>query len=701
MRQSAGKILIWPMLVAAVAAAYFLLTYNRTLNPPDEGYLLYNYYKTASGQIPHLDFYDDYGPAIYWLGGALFRLFGTKIIVIRIFLVFLKSAMAVLIFLIGRKLMPTFFAIVASVLFILAWGDPLPPGINILYAGHVCHFLALVGVLAMMWYVETGARRWLIIIGICMGLSLLIKLPTGIMDLIGFSVFLSMAELVRTPKSESGEAVVPSQWRIMMRAGKCLGLVGVAAFYIILFATEHLDLYYFFIFLFPYFLLLGHLFRMEVGRLGTRRQPRDGALGACYLDVFLLWAVPLVSWVGVLVYYYLVGGLDEFLYDMFALPLAIDFYRPMDDYRLHAALAAAAAIAVFSLVFIGKRLNRENQTAGIMLWLTAAVLVVLPSAAMAALGTSYEVWHMRVTHVLPTATLLISAWFLLRALRDDRRDGEQARPTLFLALVFIFACQSFIMSFPRTDETHIQLNSTVVFILVAFLLLKMFGGLRSAFPVRGAVIGYVFGILCLAILSIPHLWSMKKLLVFEPTLLSQSEKERFLDYTKRHGDKLETDSYPQLDLRFPRASGLRIPLWVRPPLGDFVAADMVDTVRYVEENLREGEKVLVLCELQILPLLAERESLLQREDYFIFLATTELIGTQQGIRLTDENLMRRVNEEKPRFVILAAFKHSHHSQKVWDIWYNGVLYVLKNYRPVARFGIYQIWEPLSGFRSDE
>ena len=40
-------------IVVGLAAACFLLTYNRTLNPIDEGLLLYNFQKTVGGQVPH------------------------------------------------------------------------------------------------------------------------------------------------------------------------------------------------------------------------------------------------------------------------------------------------------------------------------------------------------------------------------------------------------------------------------------------------------------------------------------------------------------------------------------------------------------------------------------------------------------------------------------------------------------------------
>ena len=197
---------LFGILVIAFALAYFLLTFNRTLNTSDEGYLLYNFQKAADGQLPHRDFYDDYGPASYWLGAALFKAFGTKIIVIRVFMVILKTAMALMVFLIGRRFLPSFFAFLGSVLFILNWGDPLIGAINVLYAGHMNHFFALLGMVLMLQYIETDRKPWLFGTSICVGLSMLFKFPTAVIDFIGFALFLCLREQIMKPDlSAAGE----------------------------------------------------------------------------------------------------------------------------------------------------------------------------------------------------------------------------------------------------------------------------------------------------------------------------------------------------------------------------------------------------------------------------------------------------------------------------------------------------------------
>ena len=217
--------LVWMALIMVFAAIYFLLTFNRTLNTLDEGYLLHNFIKTAAGLVPHRDFYDDYGPGSYWVGAALFHLFGTKLIVIRVFALILKTGMALLIFLIARKLLPPLFSFASGVLFILNWGDPVQPGINILYAGHLNHFFALMGIFLMILYVEKGRLLWLAGTSLCLGISLLFKFPTAIIDFMGFAVFVSLKEQANEFPGQEDAATGKKMSLRGLRILKCLGLI--------------------------------------------------------------------------------------------------------------------------------------------------------------------------------------------------------------------------------------------------------------------------------------------------------------------------------------------------------------------------------------------------------------------------------------------------------------------------------------------
>ena len=74
-------------------ASYLVLFSVMSLRPNvyDEGLVLTAAMRVAAGQIPHRDFYVNYGPAQFYVLAGLFNTFGTSILVERLFDVFIKA----------------------------------------------------------------------------------------------------------------------------------------------------------------------------------------------------------------------------------------------------------------------------------------------------------------------------------------------------------------------------------------------------------------------------------------------------------------------------------------------------------------------------------------------------------------------------------------------------------------------------------
>lgn len=102
--------------VFGASLAYLLISYDYGLRIDDEGYLLAGVTRLLSGQIPYIDFPQNYSPGRYYLFAALFRLFGEDLLVIRIFWVVLIASSAALAFLLARRLVPRYTALIAAVL---------------------------------------------------------------------------------------------------------------------------------------------------------------------------------------------------------------------------------------------------------------------------------------------------------------------------------------------------------------------------------------------------------------------------------------------------------------------------------------------------------------------------------------------------------------------------------------------------------
>jgi len=81
----------------------------------DEGITLFGADRVAHGAVPHRDFYTLYGPGQFYVLAGLFKLFGTSVLVERIWNTIVSASSVVLIFLIVDRVAPRRFAVVAAV----------------------------------------------------------------------------------------------------------------------------------------------------------------------------------------------------------------------------------------------------------------------------------------------------------------------------------------------------------------------------------------------------------------------------------------------------------------------------------------------------------------------------------------------------------------------------------------------------------
>jgi len=77
-----------------VGAAYLALGIRRPLNVYDEGLILHGAERVLLGEIPYRDFWTVYAPGQYYLLAGLFRLFGTRVLVARVYDTLVRAALA-------------------------------------------------------------------------------------------------------------------------------------------------------------------------------------------------------------------------------------------------------------------------------------------------------------------------------------------------------------------------------------------------------------------------------------------------------------------------------------------------------------------------------------------------------------------------------------------------------------------------------
>jgi hypothetical protein len=119
--------------------------------------------------------------------------------------------------------------------------------------------------------------------------------------------------------------------------------------------------------------------------------------------------------------------------------------------------------------------------------------------------------------------------------------------------------------------------------------------------------------------------------------------------------------------------------------------EMPEVIQYIRDNTRKDEPIFVMCELQIIYFLANRESILQKENYFTFLGGVRLIGPTDAVRLTDEQLLESMIRTQPRFIVQETTGGN--TKHMIAMWPRASAFVTEHYRVAKIFGSYVILEP--------
>jgi len=190
------------VMVLAMAGTYTWMHIGWGWVPADDGTLSQSALRVLQGQLPHRDFGEIYTGALSFIHATAFRIFGVNLMSLRIcvFLFFLAWVPAV--YWIALRFTKS-LAAGAITLLAVAWSYPnypaaMPSWYNL--------FFATFGAAALLRHLETKTRRWLIIAGICGGVSILIKV-IGAYYVAGALLFLAFVE---QSESSTGNAKASS-----------------------------------------------------------------------------------------------------------------------------------------------------------------------------------------------------------------------------------------------------------------------------------------------------------------------------------------------------------------------------------------------------------------------------------------------------------------------------------------------------------
>jgi hypothetical protein len=158
-------------LVSLFSAIYLGSVLRRGWGTEDDGTLGQSAERVLHGGIPHNDFHDPYTGGQALLNAAIFKLFGVNLFALRVFLFAVYLAWVPAIYSIGRGFLAPWPAAGAT-LVAVAWSvpnftTPMPSWFNM--------FFTTFGVLALARYIRNPSKRWLVLAGLCGGISFLFK----------------------------------------------------------------------------------------------------------------------------------------------------------------------------------------------------------------------------------------------------------------------------------------------------------------------------------------------------------------------------------------------------------------------------------------------------------------------------------------------------------------------------------------------
>ncbi|MGW8178488.1 MAG: hypothetical protein ACWGQW_06955, partial [bacterium] len=168
---------IFPLLIITLAVFFFLLKAQCGIRLGDEGYILSLADRIRAGQVPYEDFYTLYPPTIYYLLVWLFESLGDSLLTSRYLVAMVKGVNLLLVFLIGRRLLPAFLTGVPLLLLLLF--DLADRSQLIAYAALFAEAAVLMVWLFLVYWIETRKLVFAVLAGVGCSLAFAFKQPPG------------------------------------------------------------------------------------------------------------------------------------------------------------------------------------------------------------------------------------------------------------------------------------------------------------------------------------------------------------------------------------------------------------------------------------------------------------------------------------------------------------------------------------------
>ncbi|MFI4982870.1 MAG: glycosyltransferase family 39 protein, partial [Nevskiales bacterium] len=201
--------------IVALALTYFGLLAAYGLNLGEEGGTVYLIYRTFAGQRPYIDFISGYTPGYFYWHALVLRLLGVSLLPIRLCLVVVHTASALLLYRVSRYLVAPRYAVLPPLMYMALL--PVVPAtscsFNVPYPSWYAVLFWLLGVHLLLRCLCAPRKGDLLVAGLLAGLSFSFKPNSGLFQLAATALCVVCACGAR-PAPERG-ASRWLQWSVM------------------------------------------------------------------------------------------------------------------------------------------------------------------------------------------------------------------------------------------------------------------------------------------------------------------------------------------------------------------------------------------------------------------------------------------------------------------------------------------------------
>ncbi len=419
------------LLLAAVwllSAFYMAAGLRRGWLAHDEGVLAQSAERVLLGEIPHHDFDELYTGGLSYLNAEAFRLFGTNLASMRYVMYFFFLAWVPALYYIASRFGPPWVA-ASFTLLAVAWSvpnysTPMPSWYNL--------FLATFGVAALLRFLETCRPKWILLAGLCGGVSFLFKL-SGLYYVAGAALFLWFRE------GDANERVTQrDRWYRTARAALFVLAYEAAVFSLLRKSFYPGSFLYFFL---PILTVGAAVIWQQIQRRG---QGIDFTRSEENLLIFAVGvAIPIALF---LIPYLRAGAVADFVRGVFVLPGRRLQYtvKSASLARFLLGMTENALVWLAVLKTRGKIGRKIERAAGIALAAAALVAVALGRNH----HTIFNALWVPLWNALPFTVIVGTLLLMTKA----RNIETQRRQKIFLLLAVTAACS--LIQFPYTGPIY-------------------------------------------------------------------------------------------------------------------------------------------------------------------------------------------------------------------------------------------------------